>query len=278
MGTTTEKLARIKATKEVIKNALKTRGQTVSDSDSFYSYGSKVLNLAEAGSIKPTGTKDITSNGTHDVTSYASASVNVPIPTGYIKPAGTKNITSNGTHNVKEYENVLVNVESTGTGGITPSGTIEITANGDYDVSNYASAKVNVSEGKIKTLFSFINLAAMSGALNEKEFSGHLYPCSYNDWYAKAGADMALDTNDTNNLISALSPCSDTLSALDRGWQSETNGILVPVFHKFMIWSKTGAPSADGLTVGDIVATRTVNGETYSAYLCEATKGQMILW
>jgi hypothetical protein len=119
----------------------------------------------------------------------------------------------------------------------------------------------------------------MSGGLNEREFSGHLYPCSYNDWFAQAGDDMVLDTNATNDLISALAPCSDTLSTLDRGWQIETNGVLVPINDKFMIWSKTGAPSANGLTVGDKVATRVVNEEQYHAYLCEVEIGtHMVLW
>ncbi len=36
-----------------------------------------------SGGITPTGTVNITSNGTHDVTNYASASVAVPIPSDY---------------------------------------------------------------------------------------------------------------------------------------------------------------------------------------------------
>lgn len=36
--------------------------------------------------------------------------VNVPVPDGYIKPTGSKNITSNGTHDVTSYASVIVNV------------------------------------------------------------------------------------------------------------------------------------------------------------------------
>ena len=63
-----------------------------------------------SGYIKPTGSKNITTNGTHDVTSVASAVVNVPVPSGYIKPSGNKSITENGTHDVTNYASAVVNV------------------------------------------------------------------------------------------------------------------------------------------------------------------------
>lgn len=36
--------------------------------------------------------------------------VNVPIPSGYIKPSGSKSITANGTHDVTQYANAVVDV------------------------------------------------------------------------------------------------------------------------------------------------------------------------
>lgn len=59
--------------------------------------------------IVPSGSLDITENGTHDVAQYANVSVNVPIPEGYIQPNGDLSITVNGTHDVTNYASVTVN-------------------------------------------------------------------------------------------------------------------------------------------------------------------------
>jgi len=73
MGTISDKLTYLNATKTAIKEALTAKGVTVADTDTFRSYADKIGTIGTA----PTGSLSITSNGTYDVTDYASAEVNV---------------------------------------------------------------------------------------------------------------------------------------------------------------------------------------------------------
>jgi hypothetical protein len=102
--------------------------------------GGSVPEYEGAYTVTPTEqTQTLATNGkqmTDDVT------VN-PIPSSYIVPTGTKQITANGTGiDVAAYADVDVNVPS-----VTPTGTISITQNGQVDVTQYATANVNVSGG-----------------------------------------------------------------------------------------------------------------------------------
>lgn len=60
---------------------------------------------------------NITANGTKTLATAGKycarnidVNVNVPVPSGYIKPSGSKAITENGTHDVTNYASAVVNV------------------------------------------------------------------------------------------------------------------------------------------------------------------------
>ena len=123
------------------------------------------------GGIKPEGTLSITTNGTHDVTEYAEADVQVPnsntetytasssssaldmgatnnyryVNTSALtKVSGTKSITANGNNqDVKTYEKVNVSVPASA----VCSGTKSITSNGSHTVTGYKTASVSVPTG-----------------------------------------------------------------------------------------------------------------------------------
>jgi len=61
-----------------------------------------------------------------------------------VTPTGTINISENGTTNVSTY--AYAYVSGIGGGGVTPTGTYNIVANGNYDVASYAYAYVAVPE------------------------------------------------------------------------------------------------------------------------------------
>lgn len=97
--------------------------------------------------IVPEGTKNIVSNGEHDVNAFEKVNVDVPneIPDGYIKPEGERQISSNGSYDVKEYATAEVNVPNKIPDGyIKPSGTKQITSNGEHDVNSYQKVNVDV--------------------------------------------------------------------------------------------------------------------------------------
>lgn len=129
--------------------------------------------------ITPTGTKQVTGNGTFDVTDYANVEVAVPsdakdeqektatptksvqeitpddgyalskvtveaIPIDYVIPSGTKEIYNNGTHYIGQYNAVEVYVPVPN-GYLIPSGTLGIIENGTYDVGKFATVNVHVT-------------------------------------------------------------------------------------------------------------------------------------
>ncbi len=100
------------------------------------------------GGITPVGTKTITTNGKHDVTAFATADVQVPIPQA---PSGKKviEVTKNGlsTHDVAAFAQAEVSVAVPIPAEPSGEKVVNITANGTSteDVKSFATAKINVN-------------------------------------------------------------------------------------------------------------------------------------
>lgn len=135
-----------------IANKIRSKGGT-SASLEFPDGFKDAVDAIQTG-ITPTGTKNINTNGTHDVTNYASA--NVAVPASAVD-TGTKNINSNGTHDVVGYASAAVSVPNSYSqsdeGKVVQSGALvsqssqTVTENGTYDTTLKNEVVINVSGG-----------------------------------------------------------------------------------------------------------------------------------
>lgn len=146
-----------------IANKIRTKGGT-SASLEFPDGFKDAVDAIQTG-ITPTGTKNINTNGTHDVTNYASA--NVAVPASAVD-SGTKNITSNGNNqDVVGYAAVNVSVPNSYAAGdegkVVSNGALvaqtsdTVTQNGTVDTTLISSLNVNVSGGGGEDLVKMMN-------------------------------------------------------------------------------------------------------------------------
>lgn len=150
MGTLDDKLDYLKETKEQIRQAINSKGQQVSTSDTFRSYATKISAIDTVNNQN----KTVTANGVYSADAGYSGLGNVTVSL----PLDTKRITVNGTYNASSddlegYSSVTVAVED------VPAVVEEV------NVTPTTSAQIIRPETGVDG-FSVVNVSAVTSAID----------------------------------------------------------------------------------------------------------------
>ena len=170
------------------KTATPTKNTQNITPDTGYYLSKVVVNPIPSEYIIPSGSIDITANGTYDITNHKSANINVPIPDGYIIPTGSQDITENGTYDITDKSQVVVNVASSG------ESTLKKLL--DYTKSCYNMFRENASINVMNDYFQFNDTSNVTNM-------------SYMFWYCSNLVSVPLfDTSKVTNMAMMFFRCT----------------------------------------------------------------------
>ena len=121
-------------------------------------YVEEDISVTIDGGLLPSGSMDITENGTYDVASVENAVVNVPVPDGYIQPSGSLEITENNTYDVTEKASVVVNV---------PTAEVLPLYSGAYEVNKSSYTVTLELDTNVGNTVDYLTDNGLSGTITE---------------------------------------------------------------------------------------------------------------
>ena len=188
------------------------------------------------GGITPTGTIQITQNGETDVTSYATADVQVP------QPSGSINITQNGETDVTQYATANVNVA----GGNQPATLLQYVESPGDNLANLINVKI---------IPAMNNLTGMRFEI-DYQFLGT---------YGTQANEIGCGAFDNAKRFTVDYPTGDYF-AFSVGTAITTTTAKDTVRHTFIIDTKRGYVQVDNNASANITATTLNPDETFKIF------------